>query len=60
METDDGLRCPRCGMWYSDAPGWWRAGERCNDMSGWGGTLRIPCSGVLIPAGASRNVIVAK
>ena len=43
---DPWLRCPRCGMSYQAIKD---EGDRCDDMSGWGGTFESGgCPGVLV------------
>ena len=47
------LRCQECSMVYSSGLGWWKPGDRCNDMSGHGGTFERPCSGVLVDSASA-------
>ena len=42
---EDGVVCTRCGCHYLEIK---VAGERCDDMSGHGGTFERPCRGVLV------------
>ena len=39
------LTCPRCGMGYQIIK---VEGDRCDDMSGWGGTVPRGCPGILV------------